>query len=127
MTEAETVRFISDMTRETLSGKLVWTRGKVPDSIGTKSLIPPPCIYTTNFKTWRIGVYEITYRDYLGETDEWYTTSRIDVALLSQYSNDAEYVFHQVSGTFDLMQAIQAQSVNVRAFFDAWKKDQNGD
>ncbi|MFP2905116.1 hypothetical protein ACLESD_08680 [Pyxidicoccus sp. 3LFB2] len=124
ISENEAVQFIAELTRETLAERIVWTKANPPDSAILRSLTSVAGMYVTQFGNWRIGVYEISYRDYFPEADEWYVASRVEVVLLAPSSNLVEFMFPEVSGMFELLRAIQAKAANVSGLLDAWRKKQ---
>lgn len=122
LSQAEATRFIAELTRETLAGRLSWVREAAPQSVQALSIGNVDYIYTTRVEQWLIGVFEATYKDYSDDTMESYTAIRPIVAtFVSGVPKVAEYVFPRVDNAFHLLDAVQGQASNIRGLLDAWK------
>jgi hypothetical protein len=73
--------------------------------------------YTTQYEQQNVAVFEVTYKDYSELTDEWYTATRVVIAMVDE-KRRIEWEFPKLPNARDLLEAVQFHTAGVESFFD---------
>jgi hypothetical protein len=111
------VTAISKLNRLTQEGKIRWTRRSVPKGLtrGTEDYIDS--FYSAKHKDKFLGVYELRYRTYDSESDSFFWTSQLVLALFTADWSKL-WEFPPTSGTTELLRSIEYQVSGVEDFVD---------
>lgn len=117
------VAVISRLTRLTQEGIINWKRLEPPEHLmqGTDNIIKK--FYIAEYEDHTIGIYELNYKEFDGETDDFYWLSKPVLALLrlkSQFFStyEKEWEFPYVTGTDNLLRSVEYQVSNAGAFIE---------
>jgi hypothetical protein len=109
--------FVAKLNRLTQEGKLRWKLTKVPTSLAVGSSIP--AFFQCDLLGKTIGIYEERYKDYSGETDEWYWASRLVLGLFDAEGRQVWDFPDGLAGLQDLWKAVRYRSADVDKYLDA--------